>query len=388
LTNRKFIAFFGTFILVGSASAQVPDLLNAFDSGARSQGAGGALNGAAADTYSTVYNPAGLGYVNRPTLQLGQRNLPSTRTAVTGTFNDQNRAATRRNGSTSFAHFGYAIPGSAIRKGEKGSFGVSYSVTGLVDDLASATGDLAFAPGIRVRDFTETKRVRTDFLSFGYGRTNAAGNLAVGYGIVFANQSLTFRQTGALVDGNGDPISGGPSVISFPNVKSQTSGVGVMAGVQYSPPNNPNASFNASVRSPIRVGGGGSGVNFSTIPGRVMLGAALRYEGYRKGKDDYLVVGANTQFFFGGQGSSDFERGSQGGFGLGLEYNLDFGRTRVPLRLGYQTIGSSGTGYDSYQTLTYGIGYQPGDGRYTIDFSYARPRSGGQDTYITATYRF
>ncbi|KXK14322.1 MAG: hypothetical protein UZ18_ATM001001770 [Armatimonadetes bacterium OLB18] len=50
------------------ALGQVPDVVDALDAGGRAMGLGGAIYQTGADTVSTALNPAGLGFVNRPTV--------------------------------------------------------------------------------------------------------------------------------------------------------------------------------------------------------------------------------------------------------------------------------------------------------------------------------
>jgi hypothetical protein len=276
-----------------------------------------------------------------------------------------------------------------LRKRADGVLGVSYSVTGVLDDVAVGPANgLPLGGGVSIRNFLEQRKVQTDFLTVGYGRTNQAGNLAWGFGLIVANQSVQFRQSGTLVDNTGAPISGGPAVISFPNEDYRSTGVGFLAGLQYQSVRNPNLSYNLSFRSPIQMPGGSAAGNYSTIPGRIMAGIGLRYDGLREGKDDFFVVGANTQYLFGGNGSEAFQRRDQLGFGLGVEYNLDFNAARVPIRLGYSALDSDAAGFGEVIGISYGIGYTPAHGRFSLDLTYFRPRFGGQDTWITATYRF
>src|SRR3954467_8754289 len=93
-----------SFVILGAATlatptlAQVPDLLNALDAGGRAMGMGGALYPTSSDTFSSYYNPAGLGYVSKGTVGVAFRNMPKSRTTASGDFNDPGLTSTGQAG--------------------------------------------------------------------------------------------------------------------------------------------------------------------------------------------------------------------------------------------------------------------------------------------------
>src|SRR5690348_16132762 len=122
------------FVILGAATmatptlAQVPDLLNALDSGGRAMGMGGALYPTSSDTLSSYYNPAGLGYVAQTTVGIAARNLPQSHTTVSGDFNNPNLSSKGVIGNKEITHFGVILPFA------KGGLGLSYTVGGYIDD--------------------------------------------------------------------------------------------------------------------------------------------------------------------------------------------------------------------------------------------------------------
>lgn len=376
---RKRIGITCVLWLMASVSmAQVPDLLNALDAGGRSMGSGGALNVTNADTLSTFYNPAGLGYLDKGELTIAYRNLPTSRTSITNSYNDPDRSSRGSSGSNSISHIGYAIPFSGVRRGGTGTLAISYTVGGYIDDVG--TGPAAGLPdgtgGFTISNYEERRKARSDFYTIAYGRTNAAQNLSYGIGLIYAQQSAEYSQSGTSSSGVFTPF----------DLSSNGGGFGVIGGVQYIPPRSPNLSLGLSVRSPIQVGHGDTDL-YSRIPGRVMLGGAYRREGYRGGKD-FLVFGAQIQYFYGGASSFAFDRSTQTVGNVGLEYSYGLGEARLPFRIGYMSVPGGGDAFGARNAFTYGIGYRPNDGNYSIDLSWATPQGGGNDFALTATYRF
>jgi len=366
------------------APAQVTDLVTAFDAGSRSLGSGGALRGSAADPSAAHANPANLAYIDRPMAMLGYRNLPRNRSRLTGFYDDMRRESVRDNGSQRLTEFGAAVP---LRRG--GTLGISYTIGGHLDEIAAGplNGAIALAPGVNLRDFRERRKVRNDFLNLSYGRTDRSGNVAFGFGLVLATQQFELSQTGTLVDGNGQPIGGGAEIISLPDVDRRGQGFGVTAGVSVVPGGDPNRSIWASVRSPIDVGGSGT-AGYRTIPGRLSLGGAIRTPGLGLGERDYAIFAAQGDLLFGGRGSTFFDPGNPAAIGAGIEYHYTQGFGRIPLRLGYVSSADEGDGFVGRSAFTYGIGYVPRDGRFSLDVNFSKPERGGTDTAVTLTYKF
>jgi len=380
MDKKRASAIAGGLMLATCSYGQVPDLLNALDAGGSSLGAGGALYGTNADTLSTFYNPAGLGYLTRTEVGLAYRNLPSSRSSITGTYNNPVRESQGQRGSNTISHLGVALPFSRILRNAPGTIALAYTIGGYVDDVATgpATGLPDGTGTFNIGGFVERVRARLDTYTLAYGRTNASQNLSYGAGIILAQQQVDYAQEGISVGGGFSPFS----------LSSTGSGIGLLAGVQYIPPRAPNFSLAASLRSEIDLqGNDDTSFLYDKIPGRFLLGGAFRREGYRGGRD-YLVAGAQLQYFFGGSGSFALARDTQSVFGLGIEYGYTLGTATVPVRIGYQSVGRGGSGFASRNAFTYGIGYRPNNGDYSINFSWTAPQGGGADFAIFASYRF
>ena len=376
----------GVVALAGLASAQVSDLLSAFDAGTRASGAGGALSGAAADTFATANNPGGLGFVDRPQIQYAQRNLPTFKNVASGKYEDPKLSGSEDRGSIRYSHVGVVMPLSQFRPGAAGNLGFSYDLGGYLEDSITVTSDLTYGSGFVIKNFTQKRKLTQDFYTLSYGNSSRKGSLAYGFGLTVVNQKLDFAQTGSLTDSSGTPVPGGGGVV--PAVSANGTGLGIVAGLQYIPPKNPDRSVWLSLRTPISISDGGSdAASLTRIPGRLTLGAAQRLPGVAARKDDYLVVAAQLQTFFGGSSNKYFDQESGTAYGLGFEYTLTSSSYIIPLRLGYQRVAASGT-FDSRQGINYGIGYSPDSMKYSIDFNYFRPSHGSYDFALTATYRF
>ncbi len=358
------------------AAAQIPDLLNSLEPGSPSLGAAGAFDVTNADTFSTYYNPAGLGYVSRRTLSAAYRNLPSSRSTVFGNFAAPGFRTDTDRGSNAFTHFGYAQP---LKRG--GSVGISYTTGGYIEDVRTGTGLAVGA--LTLNNYSERVAVRADFYTLAYGRALPKGGWSLGAGLVYARQRVEDAASGTLVD-----AANQPQPFSTTNVSDTGSGVGVLVGAQFTPPNAPNSSIGVSLRTPIGLAGNSdtSGL-YDRIPGVIRLGYASRID--FAGRGDYLVYGAHVAHYYGADGGSILSRRAQTTLGLGVEYALRRGDATIPLRLGYLLVPSGGDSFDRRDAITLGVGYRPANARYGVDLGYALPRQGGgNDLSITATYRF
>lgn len=372
----RVIVLGGAWGLATTASAQVPDLLNALDAGGRSMGVGGATNATNADTLSSYYNPAGLGYLDKPQVSLAIRNLPKSKTLITGSYADPVRDSRGESGNRALSHAGYALPLSQIFKKARGTLAFSYTLGGYIDDVGNASSLPDGSRAFTIADYQERIHAQADFYSLSYGRAVGAGNFSYGFGLIYLQQKVSLAQDGT------SPIGFTPFSLG-----STGDGFGAIVGVQYNPPGMPNLGVGASLRTPINLSHNAqTAALYDRVPGRFLAGAAYRWDGFRRGKD-YLVGGIDFQYFFGGRGSLAFDQDDQLVTSLGLEYcyGLPFGR--LPIRLGYVSVPGSGE-FGDRNSLTYGIGYKPNIGDYRVDLAWANPKNGGHDFSISANYRF
>ncbi len=378
-TSRLALVLAGTSLLAAGASAQVPDLLNALDAGGRAMATGGANAATNVDTLSTYYNPAALGYLDARAVGLTYRNLPESRTFLSGDRDNPNGRTDGRSGSQSIAHLGFATPIRELFGRGSGTLGVSYTLGGYIDDTATAA-TLDDDP-LTITNYRLRREAKASFYNLSYGKAVNSG-LAFGVGLVFAEQKVEFRETGTANDGSS------PAFAIDNGGSSTGSGVGVLAGVLYTPPSTPDWTLGLSYRSPIDLSGNRETANaYDTIPGRLIAGATWRKEGYRGGKD-YLLIGGQVQSFFGGDSSQYFDRETQTLFGFGVEYSVGIEQGRVPLRVGFTTVPSAGDGFSSRNAFTFGFGLRPNRYPVGLDVSYAVPDGGGYDFSIGLSYRF
>lgn len=382
---RSFTLLAGLAV-AASASAQIPDLLNAFDAGSTSFGAGGAFQASSADTLSAFFNPAGLGYLYRPQVGAAYRNLPQSTSAVQGTLGNLQRVSRVDGGPQRLTHFGYALPFRDVFRRGAGTLALTYQIGGTVNDFSFANNTVVnLGGGLGIAGFQERRRALSEFYTVAYGRTTAAQNLSFGFGVQMVQQRLELVQTGTVVDGQGNPQSG--AISPLVERRGTATGFGLIAGVQYQPSGLPGMSFSLSVRTPISLSGGDAGSLYDRIPGRILAGAALRTQGLRRGRDDFGVFGVQFAQFFSSGGGALFDTGNQSGAAIGYEYVLVNGTSRIPIRLGYTAMGASGVGFERHRGLTYGIGFRPND-RISLDVNFMRPDRGPQETVFTASYRF
>lgn len=153
----------GLCALTVPATAQVSDLLTAFDSGSRASGAGGALQGGGADTFSTLANPAGLAYADRAQVQYAQKNRISTASVASGTFANPSLNSKDDKGKAHYSHLGVLFPFEKVRRGGKGTISFSYDLGGYLDDTMTASGNLSVGTGFAVKNFTQKRKVIQDY---------------------------------------------------------------------------------------------------------------------------------------------------------------------------------------------------------------------------------
>ena len=374
MNTRILVVTMGVLGAASSAYAQIPDLLNTLDAGARSMGAGGAFGVTSTDTTSILNNPAGIGFLTTRTFGISMRNLPKSVTNMTGSLANPTFSSTGVAGKNSISSLGYVIP---LKNG--GSFGFSYQVGGYLDDFRSGTN-------ITIGAFTgatyqEQIRAKTDFYTLALGRANAEGNKSFGWGLTIANLNLTDRQNG-FVPGNP------PTQLINSDNSASTWGVGLVAGFQTIPSNHPNTTFGGSIRTPVKLGSNSfSTPLYSVIPGQVTLGMASRKDNLR-GKNDFLVTGVQGSYYFGGSGSGIFDRSNQFMFGTGAEYNFAQDDFTIPVRIGFSHTGSGGAQFGDRNAFTFGFGYHPTNLPWNLDVNYGFPRGGGRDFAVLLNYRF
>ncbi len=367
-------------ILLGAvpagALAQVPDLVNALDAGGRAMGMGGVTYVTGADSLAGYYNPAGLGFVTRATLDLTFRNMPESNTVVTGDIGPngtQRLSSEGDKGPTGLGHAGIAVPFKNRNGSTNGAIALTLTKGGVIRDVRTSGPGLTEG-GLSAVGFTQFLKVTTDFLNLSYGRSSGDGTFNWGFGLVYAIN----RQTNNRLAPSGTTL-----------FDEDAHGFGVQAGIQVTPKGNGNVSFGMSVRSPISLRGGsnGNGLIYSRIPGRAILGLALRRDGFRGGKD-YVVFGGELQHFFNGEQSQFVDRNSQTVFGLGAEYNYGLGGGRIPVRLGYTAVQAGGDFFGNRNAVTFGLGYRPSTGDWGLDLNWARPNGGGSDMSLSFSYKF
>jgi len=361
----------------GAAFAQVPDVLNALDSGGRAMGSGGGLYGTGADTHSILSNPAGLAYIDGSQVEITLRNLPRSVTFARNNFRNPDLSTDGHVGHQALGHLAYVqrIAGS------KTTFGFSYTVAGYVNDEKYGIGDMTLDSGSSVRNYFEKTKAKIDLYTLSIGKPLGDGHTTAGIGLVFANTYVRDLQGYTLV-------SGGVETPTTPTDTSGTgTGLGLVAGIQHVPKANKNMVLGLSVRTPIHLttNNGSSGL-LDRIPGVIDASVAVRKTGLGGG-NDYAVGSAHVNRSFKGGGSSLLARKGTFGGGFGLEYSKDMGDFRLPIRIGYEFNPGGGGVFKDRNLLTLGLGYRPvsGDMWYDLGFGYAQ--GGGVDTAFSVTRR-
>lgn len=331
-----------------------------------------------ADTFSSYFNPAGLGYVARRMFGFAFRNLPTSRTTASGQLSDPLLVSRSDGGNLGITHLGYAMP----MRG-RGTVGIAMTLNGYVDDQRSGNG-LDLGGGLRVDNYSERIRVRNDFISVGYGKASPNQTFSWGISGLYVMSSVKNRQTGDILDGAGNLVG----TLDVDNNETG-GGFGVVGGVQFSPRNSSNMSVGLSFRSEINLtNNDNTSAIYDKIPARLAGGIVLRRDGLRGGRD-YLVYGGEVQHYFRGESSPILDRSdTQTTAGIGLEYNYVGAFGRIPVRLGFYAVPSGGHGFRDRNSLTFGIGYRPAGSDLSVDLNFGQPEPGGTDVSISISYRF
>lgn len=370
--STLLMAALGATMVPAVATAQVPDLVAAFDAGGRAMGMGGVTYQTGSDTLSNYANPAGLGYINKRTIGVTFRNFPESDTVVTGDIapsGTQFLSSSGKAGPTGLGHAGIAIP---LQNGRGGTIALSLTAAGQLRDSRIAGPGLT-ENGLPANGFSQLLKSRTDFVNLSYGKTSGDGTFAWGAGLVYAiNRQMNIRNA--------------PSGTTA--FDSQATGVGAQVGVIINPKENPDLSIGASYRTSIKLNSGGAGpLIYDEVPARLAGGIAIRRDGFR-GSKDYMILGLEVQHFFDAGESQFIDRDAQTVLGLGTEYNYSFGSGRIPVRLGFNFVPSGGAGFGRRNTFTFGLGYRPNNGAWGLDLNWGRPQGGGSDFSIGLSYQF
>lgn len=378
MTAARMLRAFGwmAWALPGTAMAQVPDMLTAFDAGGRAMGAGSSFYATGIDTLSATYNPAGLAYNSRRSFEISMRNYPKSNTRVTGSLTDLTLDTTTESGGNALGHMGAVFPIESASGQNRGAFSISWTVGGWFNDTQVGNNLSGGISGYR--DFT---RAKTNFVSLNYGKQMGDGSMAYGIGLVYAIQNVRNVQDKTFTDNNIPPEH---------NERDDTgNGAGVIAGMMFTPRNQSNMTIGASLRTPIRVRSNAQNLSlYDHIPGRFVLGASIANDGLRGGRDS-MVYGAQLQYFFDGKDSDRLDRkNSYVAFGSGIEYGYAWGGGIVPIRIGYNWIPAGGDDFRQRSGFTYGIGYRPLSGDWSLELNFGRPSGGGNDSSILFGYRF
>lgn len=368
-TTKLLSAALVVAALSSGASAQIPDLMTALDAGGRAMGLGGATYVTDASTFSANANPAGLAFLSQPVYGVAYRNLPQSRSMVSGDFGDPTFDTRDRQGAFGLTHVGYAFPMG------RGTLGFSYTRSGFIRDERS--GNNLADGAITVQNYEEVFRSQTDLFTISYGASSGMGSTNYGIGLVVANQYVLNRQ-------NYDQFNGNVFVGSVSADNSGTGiGFGVVAGMMMS--TGATSSFGISAQSPIDLGSNSETRDYyDRVPGRISVGFANRNDSTN---GQYLLLAAQASHYFGGESDKVFARDNYTVINGGLEYMLRKWNAKVPVRLGYAFVPEGGDGFKSRDAFTFGVGYRPNSSDFQLDLSFARPIDGSAlDMALSMTY--
>ena len=358
--------------LSATSLAQVPDLVTSIDAGGRAMGVGGSSYVTGADTLSSYFNPAGLGYLSRSEVGLTIRNMPESQTVVTGDLvpsGNERLESNGKKGPNGLGHLGFALP---LNGGQKGTIGIAITDAGQMRDRRIAGTGLTEG-GIAANGYNQLLKNKTDFINLSYGKATPSG-FNFGFGLIYARNNTVNIRVG---------VPSGSTIYD-----EESSGWGGIVGLMFTPRNNPNISIGMSYRSEISLkSNSGNILLYDKVPARANIGAAIRRDGLRGGKD-FLVLSGEVNHFFDGSPSVFFDREAQTTGGLGMEYNYGMGGNRIPIRIGFNFVPSGGQAYAARNSFTYGIGYRAGSGDWGVDLNFGRPQGGGADASLSLMYRF
>ncbi|MBS1718108.1 MAG: hypothetical protein JSS72_10310 [Armatimonadetes bacterium] len=359
---------------------QVPDLLNALDTSGPSKGAGGAFAATQTGTHAPYNNPAALGFTDKKLFGFDYGNLPRSFTNVSGVFDSPTMSTNGKIGDKTITHVGFVFPLGKPERNQ-GNFGFTYTVGGYINDIESGSG--LTSGGLTVNNFGQLLKSKTDFLTLAYGKSSSDGTFSWGLGVNYVLQTTQVDRAGEFDDSNGNKVSN----VTDPAIDDHGTGWNGVIGVLFNPKNS-NASIGLSYRSETSLKGGKdfSGA-YSKIPARFLGGITVRTDAVRK-SDDYLVYGLQVEYFAKGAASPYFDRSqTQTNVSAGFEYNLSKFGGRIPVRLGYRGVQAGGVGFQSRNSITYGLGYRPNDSKFALDLNFASPQGGGFDLTLGATFQ-
>ncbi|MBS1723051.1 MAG: hypothetical protein JSS66_08890 [Armatimonadetes bacterium] len=371
--RKRLVISAGVVMASAFASAQVPDLMNALDAGGRAMGIGGSTQATDSNTLSTYYNPAGLGYISDTTFSFAARNLPQSDNTISGNFASPDFSTSRESGPRRITHVGFATP----MRG--GVLGLSYTMGGYMKDFRS--GQNLTDGGVIIQNYLETFGAQTDFFTLAWGKQMGQTNW--GFGVVVANQYISDVGSYEMFDSENQFI--GTTRIDN---SGNTYGVGGIVGVQFSPSRDGKSQVGISVRTPISLSNNTSTSPYlNKVPGRASIGLASRTDPLRGGKD-FIVYGAQLDYFFGSDKNGIFNRKDTLSGGIGFEYNYHRGNARIPIRAGYAFIPKGGDMFIERNTFTFGLGYRPDNSNLAVDVNFGLPSGGGTyDMGLSLTYK-
>ncbi len=380
---RRTLALASVAVMSMTAHAQIPDLLAAFDAGGRSLGLGSSIGATSSNPNSAINNPAGLGYANRPTFSITFRNLTESRSVWSRSFVNPDVTTDSVSGNRSLSQVGFTRP-----LGNNSSIGLNYSIGGFIKDQITGT-NLVDGETI-LRNYQEEIRAKSDLFTLAWGKASADYRQSFGVGLVLATHNTRNLQQYQLFDNNGTPTDLNDDTFlsnESLNNSGQRIGFGAVAGLQFNP--SADTTFGVSVRTPIQLSGGTEVSDYyGRIPGKASAGLAKRLNKGLK-SSDFIIVGAQADFFFGGDEDDILSRdSSQLAFGFGAEYNYRFRDAYIPLRIGFRNVGKGGAGFQSTSALTFGLGYNPDAGSFGFDLDFGSNSRGGTDMSLSLSYRF
>jgi hypothetical protein len=353
---------------------QVPDLLNALDAAGRAMGVAGSTNATDSTTLSSYANPAGLAYIAAPTFSAAFRNLPESRSVLTGELANPSYQTTRKTGARALSHVGLAMPAGG------GVVGIAYTMGGFVRDVQTSGGGLRDG-GNSIQNMDLTTKVQHDFFTVSYGRRSGRANY--GLGIVLASQYLSNTGVYSIFD-SGNNFLGARRFSDSGN----STGFGAVIGAQFQTDALGNSLVGVSLRSPISLSNNQrTSPYLDRIPGRASIGYATRTTPPGDARD-YFVYSGQLDYYFSADDKAILTREDVLCGSFGLEYNFFRGGTRIPVRAGYAIVPKGGDRFDNRNTLTFGIGFRPPTGGLSADLSVGVPSGGGGlDTGLSVTYR-